>query len=116
MLGRLKDLEARLAQDSRTSSQPPSKDNPWAPKSERQKTGRSSGAQRGHAGKTLKMAEHADEVVWLTLNGSCACGQDWETVAIQGQVARQVHDFLARTNPQQGPGYPPELRLQVMIL
>ena len=62
------------------------------------------------------MAEHPDEVVSLTLNGSCACGQEWETVAIQGQVARQVHDFLARTNPQQGPSYPPELRLQVMIL
>ncbi len=114
MLGRLQDLEARLAQDSRTSSQPPSKDNPWAPKSERQKTGRSSGAQRGHASKTLKMAEHPDEVVSLTLNGSCACGQDWETVAIQGQMARQVHEFLARTDPQQGPGRKVNGKLQWM--
>ena len=62
------------------------------------------------------MAEHPDEVMSLTLNGSCACGQDWETVVIQGRVARQVHNFLARTDPQQGPGRLPELRLHVTIL
>ena len=99
-MAELQVIKALFAQDSTTSSQPPSKDKPWAPKSERQKTGRSSGAQRGHVGNTLKMVEHPDEVVSLTLDGSCACGQDWETVAVQGQVARQVHDL-------------PELRLQV---
>ncbi|XLE15109.1 IS66 family transposase (plasmid) [Deinococcus altitudinis] len=100
VLGRLQALEARLAQDSTTSSQPPSKDQPWVPKSERQKTGRSSGAQHGHVGKTLKMAEHVDEVVVLPLTGHCACGHAWESVNAQGQVARQVMDL-------------PELRLQV---
>ena len=75
VLGRLHALEARLAQDSRTSGQPPSQDKPWTPKSERQKTGRSSGAQRGHVGKTLKIAGHADEVLSLLLTGHCTYGQ-----------------------------------------
>ena len=100
LLGRLQDLEARLAQDSRTSSRPPSQDKPWKPKSERQKTDRSSGAQRGHVGKTLKMAEHADEVVSVPLTGQCTCGQVWDSVNVHHHVARQIHDFLARTDPQ----------------
>ena len=36
----------------------------------------------------------------MRLTGQCGCGHAWETVAVQGQVARQVHDL-------------PELRLQV---
>jgi transposase len=82
VLAELQAIKALFAQDSTTSSQPPSKDKPWAPESERQKTDRPSDAQRGHVGKTLKMVEHPDEVVSLTLDGSCACGQDWETVAV----------------------------------
>ena len=113
VLGRLHALEAELTQDSRTSSQPPSQDNPWTPKSERQKTARSSGAQRGHVGKTLKMAEHADEVLSLPLTGYCACGQAWDSADVHDQVAQRVHDFLARTDPQQGPCRLPELCLQV---
>ena len=46
------------------------------------------------------MAEHPDEIVSLPLTGQCGCGQAWETVAVQEQVARQVMDL-------------PELRLQV---
>ncbi|WP_424952986.1 DUF6444 domain-containing protein [Deinococcus sp.] len=65
LLERLQALEARQAQDSRTSSQPPSTDKPWVSKSERQKAGRSTAAQRDHLGKTLKMAEHVDEGVML---------------------------------------------------
>ncbi|WP_245619422.1 DUF6444 domain-containing protein, partial [Deinococcus marmoris] len=60
LLARVQDLEAQLAQTSKTSSQPPSQDKPWLPKSERQKSGCSSGGQRGHPGKTLKMSEHPD--------------------------------------------------------
>ncbi|WP_425388011.1 DUF6444 domain-containing protein, partial [Deinococcus marmoris] len=39
LLARVQDLEAQLAQTSKTSSQPPSQDKPWLPKSERQKSG-----------------------------------------------------------------------------
>jgi hypothetical protein len=42
-------LEARLKQNSGTSRQPPSSDKPWKkPESERLKTGRKSGGQKGH--------------------------------------------------------------------
>ena len=100
MLPELRAIKAQLGRDSTTSSQPPSQDKPWTPRSERQKTGRSSGAQRGHVGQTLKMAEHPDEIVVLPLTGHCACGQAWGSVAPQTQVARQVHDL-------------PELQLRV---
>lgn len=58
------------------------------------------GAQRGHVGKTLKMAEHADAVASVPLTGHRACGQAWDSVNVHDQVARQVMDL-------------PELRLQV---
>ncbi|WP_415791517.1 IS66 family transposase, partial [Deinococcus saxicola] len=98
--GRLSALEARLAITSQTSNQPPSQDKPWLPKSERQKSSRSSGGQRGHAGKTLKMSEHPDEIRTLPITGHCGCGQPWASVAVSDLLARQVHDL-------------PEVRLHV---
>ena len=100
MLARVQELEAQLAQTSTTSSQPPSQDKPWLPKSERQKSNRSSGAQRGHPGKTLKMSEHPDEIRTLPVTGQCSCGQSWDAVAVSDLLARQVHDL-------------PEVRLHV---
>ncbi len=100
MLARVQDLEAQLAQTSKTSSQPPSQDKPWLPKSERQKSGCSSGGQRGHPGKTLKMSEHPDEIRTLPVTGQCGCGEPWDTVAVHDLLARQVHDL-------------PEVRLHV---
>ena len=97
---RLQRLEARLAQDSQTSSQPASRDKPWKPKSERSSSGKSTGGQVGHRGKTLKMREHLDEVVVLPLTGHCGCGHAWEGVSAQAYLARQIHDL-------------PEIRLQV---
>ena len=89
-----------MGQESQTSHQPPSQDKPWRSKSERQKSDRSSGAQRGHPGKTLKMVEHPDEVVTLPLTGHCGCGQAWEGIEVADHLARQIHDL-------------PEIRLHV---
>jgi len=89
----LEALQARVKTDSRTSSQPPSQDKPWRPQSERSSSGRATGGQRGHPGKTLKMSEVVDEVVVLPVLGHCSCGQAWEAVEIEGLVARQVHDL-----------------------
>ncbi|WP_291429815.1 transposase, partial [Deinococcus sp.] len=100
VLAELRTIKAQLARNSTTSSQPPSQDKPWVPKSERQKTARSSGAQPGHPGKTLKMSTHPDEIVTLPLTGTCPCGHVWDDVTPQTTVARQVHDL-------------PELRLHV---
>ncbi|SMB78136.1 transposase [Deinococcus hopiensis KR-140] len=93
MLAELQEIKARLCLNSTTSHQPPSQDKPWTPKSERQKTGRSSGAQPGHKGKTLKMVEHPDEVVTLPVTGHCGCGQAWDTVTVSDELARQVLDL-----------------------
>ena len=100
LLEELTQLKAQIAQDSQTSSQPPSRDKPWKPKSERSSSGKTTGGQVGHSGKTLKMSEHIDEVVVLALTGQCDCGQAWDQVSAQEYLARQVHDL-------------PEIRLQV---
>lgn len=97
---KVKELTALLNGNSTTSHQPPSKDPPWAPKSERQKSGRSPGGQKGHPGRTLKFSDEPDFTVPLSLTGQCGCGQVWEEVAVSGTIARQVHDL-------------PELRLLV---
>ena len=78
LMAEAQDLKARLARDSQTSSQPPSRDKPWKSRSERSSSGKSTGGQVGHPGKTLKMSEHVDEVVVLPLMGLCGCGLAWE--------------------------------------
>ena len=100
LMAEVQDLKARLAQDSQTSSQPSSRDKPWKSRSERSSSGKSTGGQVGHPGKTLKMSEHIDEVVVLPLTGHCRCGEAWKQVYAQESMARQMHDL-------------PEIRLQV---
>ncbi|MCD0160533.1 IS66 family transposase [Deinococcus sp. 6YEL10] len=95
LLKRLQELEGRQAKTSHTSNQPPSQDKPRQPKSERQKTGRSSGAQPDHPGTTLKMSAHPDHTVHLPVTGHCGCGQVWDDVPVDTQVTRQVHDLPA---------------------
>jgi len=60
------DLRARLGQNSRNSSRPPSAEGlaKPAPKSPRRKTGRRPGRPKGQPGATLEMAGRPDEVVW----------------------------------------------------
>lgn len=100
MFAELRSLKAGLLLDSRTSSQPPSQDKPWAPRSERLKTNRSSGGQPKHPGKTLKMVDQPDDIVTLPVGGVCTCGQALGEVAVHDLLARQVHEL-------------PEFRVQV---
>ncbi|WP_373297230.1 DUF6444 domain-containing protein [Deinococcus indicus] len=81
LLKRLQELEGRQAKNSHTSNQPPSQDKPWQPKSERQKTGRSSGAQPDHPGNTLKMSAHPDHTVHLPVTGHCELDRVWWRVS-----------------------------------
>lgn len=86
-------LKALLQRDSHNSHQPPSQDPPWKNRSERRKSDKASGGQKGHKGKTLKMSEHVDQVVVIPLKGPCGCGHSWDTVDVEAYRARQVHDL-----------------------
>lgn len=86
-------LTLLLQRDSRNSHQPPSQDPPWTSRSERRKSDKASGGQKGHKGKTLKMSEHVDQVVTLPLKGQCGCGHRWDEVEVEAYRARQMHDL-----------------------
>ena len=57
LLGRIVELEARLAKDSHTSHKPPSSDplGRKRPRSQRRKSGKKPGGQLGHQGETLHL-------------------------------------------------------------
>ena len=56
---RISELEARM---NKNSSKPPSLDGYKKPQNGRQKTGKSTGGQWGHEGKTLEKVQNPDEV------------------------------------------------------
>ena len=90
---RIKELEERLAKDSRTSSKPPSTDGlARLPRSFRRPSGKRPGGQAGHPGHTLSVVEQPDEVVRHRPEVCYQCGEDLS--AIPGSIAerRQVLD------------------------
>ena len=90
---RIKELEERLAKDSRTSSKPPSSDGlARLPRSARRPSGKRPGGQAGHAGHTLSLVEQPDEVVRHRPKVCRQCREDLS--AVPGSVAerRQVLD------------------------
>ncbi len=94
----LQALRAYVGMNSQTSHQPPSKDSPFGlgkpePKTEREKSNRSSGGQKGHVGKTLEFSQTPNKITTLPVTGKCECGQCWDEVPITSMVARQVHDL-----------------------
>src|SRR5712691_6290887 len=91
---RIKDLEDRLAQDSRTSSKPPSSDGlARLPRSSRRPSGKRPGGQAGHRGHTLSMVEQPDEVMGHRPKVCSQCSEDLS--GVPGSVAerRQVLDL-----------------------
>lgn len=93
---RVQVLEARLATDSHTSSQPPVSDSPGAkphPKSLRAPSGRKPGGQAGHGGHTLALVDQPDEVRVDAPSTCQACGRSLEGVPRLRRERRRVVDL-----------------------
>jgi transposase len=91
---RIKELEDRVAKDSRTSSKPPSSDGLGRlPRSSRRPSGKRPGGQAGHPGHTLEMVEHPDDVVAHRPTICDQCGEALRMVAGITAERRQVLDI-----------------------
>lgn len=90
---RIKELEDRLAKDSRTSSKPPSSDGlARLPRRARRPSGKRPGGQAGHPGHTLALVEQPDDVVGHRPRVCSHCGEDLSAVAGSVAERRQVLD------------------------
>lgn len=90
-LGQLRD---KAAQNSRNSSRPPSTDRTEKPKPQslRKKSGRTSGGQPGHPGRTLEPSQNPQHLQIHSLL-ECECGEDLSKEAVLDFERRQVFDL-----------------------
>jgi transposase len=93
--GRIAELEARLKQNPRNSSKPPSSEGlaKPAPRSLRKKTGRRPGGQDGHKGQTLTQVARPDREVWHEPGCCGRCGAALAGRPVTGVERRQVFDL-----------------------
>lgn len=93
---RVLELEARLAQNSRNSSKPPSSDglNKPKPKSLRKSGERPTGGQKGHKGRTLKKVDQPDRTVQHAPPAHCDVCRRPLPEAVVAET-RQVFDLPA---------------------
>jgi hypothetical protein len=91
-------LRDRAAQNSRNTSRPPSTDGAEQPKpkSLRQKSGRQSGGQPGHPGRTLHSCDTPKHVHIHPLR-ECACGENLSQEPAVDYQRRQVFDWPTLT-------------------
>ena len=89
------DLAARLGQNSKNSSRPPSSDGlaKPAPKSLRKKSGRKPGRPKGQPGATMRLTEHPDHVVRHEPACCGRCGRDLAGARETGMERRQVTEI-----------------------
>jgi transposase len=94
---RIQALEARINQNSRNSSKPPSTDTFSKEKSNfsnrRKKSDRNPGGQEGHHGKTLDMVIDPDKEIEHSLHWCEECGYTLENVEVEAYEIRQVFDI-----------------------
>jgi len=100
---RIRELEARLAQNSSNSSRPPSTDAPWnKPKRKPPEgpSGRKAGGQPGHFGRTREPVppEKVDQVVDVMPERCSVCGRDLSPdAAAEDAHAHQVTEIEPRS-------------------
>ena len=99
---RLQQVEDQLAKNSNNSGKPPSSDGyeKPAPKSRRKRSGKKSGGQVGHSGRTLEMVEKPDKVEPHVVNCCVHCQVSLKKEKVVKIERRQVFDL-------------PEVRLEV---
>src|SRR5260370_25401850 len=91
---RIKELEDRLAKDSRTSSKPPSSDGlARLPRSVRRPSGKRPGGQAGHPGHTLSIVEQPAPVGRHRPRGCRHCSEDLSAVPGTPAEHRQLLDL-----------------------
>ena len=86
------DLQNRLNKNSQNSSKPPSTDFFRKPKSERSKSGKNAGGQKGHAGSTLKQVENPDVIQKHDVSQCNSCQHDLSSVTATYEK-RQIIDI-----------------------
>jgi transposase len=92
---RVAELEARVGQSPRNSHKPPGSEGyeKPAPKSRRQSTGRKSGGQPGHQGRTLSRVQHPDDVFIHEPAACSGCGASLAHASVVSTETRQVFDL-----------------------
>jgi transposase len=96
LTARLAELERRLGLNSSNSSKPPSSDGLKKPprvSSLREPTGKTTGGQTGHPGKTLCRTETPDATINHYPVACAACGKPLTAVMAIDHIARQVFDL-----------------------
>ncbi len=94
---RIRELEARLGQDSSNSSQPPSSDPPQAPaRPKAPPTGRKRGGQPGHRGafRGLLPIELVDEMVAVVPERCRHCEQPFPETSARGRARSWRHQVV----------------------
>ena len=76
--------------NSRNSSQAPSRDAPYQPQSERVKSSKANGGQKGHQGRTLEWQAVADLTIIHSPQGQCSCGCELSQARLVEVEKRQV--------------------------
>ena len=93
---RVAELERQLGQNSSNSGKPPSSDGlkkPPRTQSLREPSGKTSGGQSGHPGKTLRQVENPDATIHHFPENCAGCGTVLAAAATTGFIARQVFDL-----------------------
>jgi len=89
------DLAARVKQNSKNSSRPPSGDGLGkpAPESLRTKTGRKPGRPEGQPGATMQLTDHPDHVITHEPSCCAGCGTGLDGAQVTGVERRQVTEI-----------------------